>query len=184
MNYLVCLPYGVAGPTLALALTAFHSSPVTRLMVSLQSLSLRPAASAGLGGRTHILQVHVNLLKLLFPPTLPGLPARLPLCSYASVPFSTPTAPFHQRQRRPSMTPSSPLPPSMVMFLALSLAPGIDFPPPHRQTLVDPLLFLHLPFCAPPFSVARRCQEMHLALVCSFSEVVRVCSVQDQTFHL
>lgn len=146
-----CLPYGEAhspanqpcaypGPGHFLLLL-----PVTRLMVSLKSLS-PPGCSVSSSGwpRTYFLQVHTSVLKILVPPTHPGLVASpVPLCSLyilnAHMYISSQSNPGSLQSRHQST----------VMFLAIPPAPGNDFPSLLRQIPMCLLLFpAHFPFCA------------------------------------
>lgn len=131
----------------------FSLFPVTRLMVSLKSFS-PPGCSVSSSGwpGTHFLQVHVSMLKILVPPTHPGLvTSPIPLCSL-------PSLNSHVYISSES-TPGSPRSPhqSAVMFLAIPPAPGNDFPPLPRQIHVY-LLFPALSLlCPPALPGAREC---------------------------
>ena len=147
----ICLPDGVAH-SLADQLCAYLGPgsffillPVTRLMVSLKSSSPPGCSVSSFGWpSTHFLQVHVSVLKILVPPTHPGLVASpVPLCSLHIL-----NSHVYISSESTSGSLWSPHQ-STVMFLAIPPAPGNDFPLFQGQTHMDLLFFLaHFPYCA------------------------------------
>lgn len=130
----ICLPYGVAcdpvdQPCAYAGPGSFYILlPVTKLMVSLKGFSL-PGCSVSSSGwpGAHFRQVHVSVLKILVPPTHPGLLVfPVPLCSLhilnSHINILSVSTPGSLRSPHQSA----------VMFLAISLVPGSDFPPIQR----------------------------------------------------
>lgn len=169
----ICLPGGVAhspsdqpcaypGPG-----GFFILLPVTRLMVSLKSFS-PPGCSVSSSGwpGTHFLQVHVSMLKILVPPTHPGLVAS-PCSTLQPSHSQLPHLHFIRVNLRLSAVP--PVNPQWCFWLSPLPLEMISHHSRGRHTWTSFASWHTFPFVP---NCLKRCQEMHLGFICSFSKVV------------